>query len=391
MMGWLSLLALFSGTYGLADLQTTHPDPRLTRTEYKIRAGSSRLNQFSITHVQRNSPCSHADHPIILFSPFLLPGSFYEISEAGNYAQSAAGRLAADGYDVWLVDQRHTSLAPGACESGQADCSVMAEWDFDAFSDDGLLALAAVRLLNPGQKPVIGGFSAGANTATAVVNRAPNEVAGLFLYEGSFTTQDPTIVAHNTATCNALEVAIGAGQFYDPSAQLYGPVLRLAETDPSGLSPIPVFPPGTTNQMAMFYVFSVPPPAGALSPTPNFVRCIADFTTQQFVYTNPSRLFQVGPKFDNYASLPAMRDLACGLAGQDSRHIDNLSAYRGSLLAYVEGTGFGPAMFDTIALFDHARSITIEHHSELGEADPYFGHDWESNFYAPLRDWLDSM
>jgi pimeloyl-ACP methyl ester carboxylesterase len=391
MMGWLPLLAWAVGNYGLDDVTTTHPNPDITRVEYRISAGPSALNRFSITRVQRNARRPQQSAPVILFSPFLLPGSFYEITETGDYAQSAAGRLAEDGYDVWLVDQRRTGLQPGACEQGTADCSVMADWDFSTLSDDGLLALSIVKTLHPSQKPVVGGFSAGANTALAVVNRAPHAISGVFLYEGSFFTEDASIIAHNAPICQQLEAALEAGQFYDPGAQIYGPILGLAATDPNGLSPIPIFPPGTTNQLALLYVFSTPPPAGALSPTAGFVRCIADFSTQSFVYTNPARLFQTGQKFDVYASLAATRDLACGLAGSDRRHVDHLSAFHGNLLVFVEGTGFGPAMFDTAALFTHAKSVTIDQHPELGEADPYFHVAWQEVFYAPLKQWLDGV
>jgi hypothetical protein len=92
--------------------------------------------------------------------------------------------------------------------------------------------------------------------------------------------------------------------------------------------------------------------------------------------------------FDNYASLAALRDLACGLSDRDSSHDDNLAAFRGDVLVFVEGTGFGPAMFDTAARFSSAASVTVDSHPELGEADPYFHRDWEQVFYRPLRRWL---
>jgi hypothetical protein len=417
MIGWLPVVAWAIGAYDLDGVTTTHPDPDLTRSEYRIAAGASSLNRFSITRVRRshwrlqdsprmpesarepegNTPGQDSSGyheemaPVILLSPFLLPGSFYEITETGAYAQSVAGKLAKDGYDVWLVDERRTALAPGACEQGAADCSVMAEWDFNTLSDDGLLAMAIVKAFHPLRRPVVGGFSAGANSALAVVNRAPHAASGLFLYEGTFFTTDASIVSHNRPICQTLNAAIDAGQYYDPSAQIYSSVLRLAASDPDGLSPIPGFPSGTTNRLAMFYVFSTPPPAGALSPTAGFIRCLADLSAQQFTYTNPLRLFQAGPKFDNYASLAVVRDLACGLAGVDNSHVDHLQAFRGDLLVFVEGTGFGPAMFDTAQLFNHARSVTIEHHPEFGEADPYFHSQWQEVFYAPLKSWLDNV
>lgn len=391
MMECLSLLAWIVGMYELQDVSLSHPEPSINRVEYRISAGTNPLNRFSITRVQSRTGLPHEKPPVVLLSPFLLPGSFYEVTETGSYLGSAAGRLAADGYDVWLVDQRRTGIAAGACEQGSVDCSVMGDWDFETLSSDGLLALSMARALHPRMKPVVGGFSAGANAALALVNRAPQAVSGAFLYEGTFHTTDSAIIDHNLPICGQLEAALDAGTVYDPGAQVYGQVLGLAAADPNGTSPFPIFPLGTTNQQAMLYVFSAPPPAGALSPTPGFVRCIADFATQKFVYTNPERLFQVGPKFDNYAPLAAMRDLACGLAGLDDRHIDNVDAFRGDVLVFVEGTGFGQAMFDTASLFTRAKSISIEHHPEWGEADPYFHVAWQQTFYAPLKNWLDSV
>lgn len=391
MIPWMALLAFTAGMYHLDGIATSSPGANLTRAEYRVMAGKSPLQRFAITNVRRTDRCILSERPVVLYSPFLLPGSFYEITETGNYSQSVAGKLALDGYDVWLLDQRRTGLAPGSCEQGSADCSVMANWDFTALSNDGLLAALLAGLMHPGQRPVIGGFSAGANLAMAVANRAPHAFAGLFLYEGTFYSEDPATIAHNAGICANLGAALDAGQYYDPSAQIYAPLLSLAETRPSDLSPFPVFPPGTTNQLAMLYLYSAPAPAGAVAPTPGFVRCIADFQTQTFLYTNPARLFLSGPKFDNYAPLAPMRDLACGLAGQDSRHYDQLSSFDGDLLIFVEGTGFGDSLLDTATLFENSRSVRVNQHPELGEADPYFHYDWQNVFYAPLEQWLRSV
>ena len=388
-MGSAALLAACTlnafGAYDVLSANITHPHPSLERVVYEVEVDHQPLNRFAITHVSE----THGGRagPVLLLSPFLLPGQFYEISETAEYAKSAAGELAKAGYDVWLVDQRRTRLPVGACESG-SDCSAMAHWDFDAYSQDALFALSLLKSFNPRQKPVLGGFSAGSNAALTTVNRAPREFAGVFLYEGTFFTEDPVIAAHNDAICTSLESAIAGGALFDPSAAVLGSVLNLAHAAPSAASPIPVFPPGTTNEQAMFYVFGTPPPSGALSPTPGFIRNKVDFAAQRFVYTNEQRLQLVGPLFDSYGSLAALRDLACGLAGRDDSHYKNVSAFRGDLLIYVEGTGFGPAMFDTASLFDHARRINIEHHPELGEADPYFGFRWKQTFLKPLQDWL---
>jgi len=389
MTGPFTLLAATAfSAYHVVSTEVTRPTPAIERVVHQVQVGGNSLNRFTITHVHKRR--ANADGSLILLSPFLLPGSFYEISESGGYAKSAAGRLAESNIDVWLVDQRHSGLAAGSCESGAADCSVMLDWDFDSYSSDALFALSLVKAQGGGchGKPAIGGFSAGANMALATVNRAPSEFSGVFLYEGTFFTEDPTIRAHNDAVCTDLDERLSHGEPFDPSAAVVGLVLKLAALAPDELFPLPVFPPGTTNQQAMFYVFGTPPPPGALSPTPNFVRCTTDFAAQSFVYTNEVRLKLTGPLFENYASLPALRDLACGLAGRDDSHYDHLSAFRGKALVYVEGTGFGPAMFDTAGLFHPSVDVTIESHPELGEADPYFSSKWNQLFLAPLRSWL---
>jgi len=380
----IALLAV-GASYDVLSATVSHPHPSLERVEYRVEADQEELNRFSIVHVARQSGATAG--PVLLLSPFALPGAFYEISEAGGYAKSAAGELARAGFDVWLVDQRRTGLPPGSCES-TVDCSAMAGWNFDAYSDDALFALSLLQSFNPDQKPVVGGFSAGSNAALATVNRAPDEFAGVFLYEGTFFTEDPTISAHNDSICTNLEGAIAGGALFDPTPAVLGQVLLLAQAAPAAPSPFPFFPPGTNNQQAMFFVFGAPPPAGALAPTAGFIRNLVDFSAQRFVYTDERRLQLVGPLFDSYGSLAALRDLACGLAGRDDSHYYDVGQFEGEVLVFVEGTGFGQAMFDTAALFENAAGVTIEHHPELGEADPYFGLSWKHTFLKPFQSWL---
>lgn len=389
MMG-LGVLAAACGLggfpgYDIVATEVSRPHAAIERVVYEVEVDGEPLNRFAITHVKSRRR-GRAD-PVLLLSPFTLPGAFYEISETGSYVESAAGRLAKDGFDVWLVDQRRTRLPPGSCETG-VDCSAMAGWDFDALTEDALFALSLIKARHPRKKPVVGGFSAGSNAALATVNRAPREFSGVFLYEGTFFTNDPDIAAHNAATCTTLEATIAGGGLFDASAAVPGLVLNLAAADPDGLFPLPFFPPGTTNRQAMLLVFGAPPPPGALSPTPTFVRNLVDHDTQSFIHTDEARLLEVGPLFDAYAPLGALRDLACGLAGEDDRHFRNVGDFRGDVLVFVEGTGFGPAMFDTAALFERADSVEIESNPELGEADPYFHRHWERVFYRPLKRWL---
>ena len=389
MLDWVWLMALgMQPGYDIVSVDVTHPHRRLTRVEYVVQAGDSPLNRFSITHVRRRLGHSHGA-PVVLLSPFSLPGAFYEVSETSQYEDSVAGRLAKSRHDVWLVDQRRSGLQPGDCESGTVDCSVMLEWNTDTYVSDAMLAATWAHWLGGGKKPVVGGFSAGANNAIATINRYPHRFSGLFAYEGSFYSEDPVVIEHNEGACAQLETVLAAGVGYDPGMAVIGGVVNLAAADPDGLSPFPFFPPGTTNQQSLLYVFSAPPPPGALSPTPNFVRLLADFGTEEFIYSNQDRLSLVGPMFDNYGSVAALRDLACGLAGEDDQYIDNLDAFRGDVLMFLGGTGFGQSMHDVASLMTRARSITVDEHPEMGEADAYFHHDWEHVFYEPLVDWLD--
>jgi pimeloyl-ACP methyl ester carboxylesterase len=386
-VGLLAAACAFNGVgnYDILSVDVSHPHPSLERVVYQVEFDHKSLNRFAITHVTRRDGLH--GRSLLLLSPFALPGAFYEISETEDYAKSAAAELAEAGVDVWLVDQRRTHLAAGSCESG-VDCSAIATWDNETVSQDALFALSLLKAYSPWEKPVIGGFSAGSSGALATVNRAPDEFSGLFMYEGTLYNKDPAIAAHNDPICTSLTSEIAAGTFADPSFAAIGESLELAHSDPSGLSPIPGFPPGTTNEQSMFYIFGTPPPPTALSPTATFVRDIVDFTAQKFVYTNEQRLELAGPLFDTYGALPALRDLACGLAGRETKFVTNVGRFRGDLLVFVEGTGFGPAMFDTAALFDHASSVTIDQHTELGDSDPYFAFRWHELFLDPLEAWL---
>jgi pimeloyl-ACP methyl ester carboxylesterase len=391
MVGSVALLAAAcafnSGNYDVLSVDVSHPRPSLERVVYHVEADHKSLNRFLITHVSRQGQAI-LGRPLLLLSPFALPGAFYEISETGDYGESAAAQLAEAGADVWLVDQRQTHLPAGSCEANAATCSAMAGWDNNAVADDALFALSLLKAYHPFEKPVVGGFSAGSSGALATVNREPDAFSGVFMYEGTLYNKDPTIAAHNDPICTSLTSQIAAGTYFNDSFGAIGEALQLAHSDPSGLSPIPGFPPGTTNEQSMFFIFGTPPPPTALSPTATFVRNIVDFTTQQFVYTNQQRLELVGPQFDQVGSLPALRDLACGLSGHDDQFVTNVGRFRGDLLVYVEGTGFGQAMFDTAALFDHASSKTIDQHTEFGDSDPYFAFKWHEDFLDPLVAWL---
>ena len=195
MVGSVALLAAAcafnSGNYDVLSVDVSHPHPSLERVVCHVEADHKSLNRFFITHVTKQG--GPPGRPLLLLSPFALPGAFYEISETGDYSKSAAAELAEAGNDVWLVDQRQTHLAAGTCEANPAACDAMAGWDNNAVAEDALFALQLLRAFNPFEKPVIGGFSAGSSGTLATINKDPDAFSGAFMYEGTLYGTDPTI------------------------------------------------------------------------------------------------------------------------------------------------------------------------------------------------------
>src|SRR5258708_739031 len=116
MLGSGALLAACAlnafGAYDVLSATVSHPRLSLERVVYEVEVDREPLNRFAITHVSDRA--GGRKGAVLLLSPFLLPGEFYEISETGQYAKSAAGELAQAGFDVWLVDQRRTHLPAGS-------------------------------------------------------------------------------------------------------------------------------------------------------------------------------------------------------------------------------------------------------------------------------------
>src|SRR5262249_17484700 len=107
-------------------------------------------------------------------------------------------------------------------------------------------------------------------------------------------------------------------------------------------------------------------------------------------YSRIDRLLEIGPLVGNYAPIAFIRDTHCSLAGLDSRFTDQLDRFRGDVLVYAEGFGFGQMMLDTAALMTHAH-VTIDFHPELAESDPYFHVDRDHVTLQPLLDWLQTV
>lgn len=377
------------GNYHIDNIVADTPSPALRRTKFTVSEGDEALNHFDVVRVQRRGLASVLDAPIILLSPFGFQSEFWELTNHG-YEDSFVARVALAGNDVWLVDNRTAELAPGSCESGTVDCTPLAEWGVDTGVDDALFVRRIVEFFHPVRKPVIGGFSGGSSAAIASIDRDPNEFAGLFMWEGTLYTADPAIRARNAAFCAADEQQLADGVVVDPTVQGFKTIFQLAIAAPNDPSPIPAFPPGTTNLQALIFAFAVPNPASPLNFTEGFIRLVGDPFASSFTYADLDRVLLLGPLIGNYAPVRFLRDSHCAMAQLDGRWTDKLSRFRGDVLVYSEGLGFGQMMIDTANLMTRAR-VTLDTHPEYGESDRYYAHDWVDDAVAPLVSWLRTV
>jgi pimeloyl-ACP methyl ester carboxylesterase len=375
--------------YRITHIGVDDPSPELRRTVTSVQVGQDPLDRFDIVRVRRRALSRWSDPPVMLIAPFAFPAEFWEIS-TGDYEDGFAQRLALAGYDVWLVDSRVSNVAPGGCESGSVDCSAMASWDQETGIADAMFARKLVTLAHPIRKPVIGGFSGGSSTAMATVNRHPNAFAGLFMWEGTLHSADPAIRARNAAFCAQDEALLADGVYFDPAVQGFKILFQLAAAAPNEPTPIPVFPPGTTNLQALLFAFTVPDPSNPLNFTDDFIRLVGDPFAATLAHSSLERVLLWGPLVSNYAPIAFLRDTHCSIGGLDTRFTDRLDRFRGAALIYAEGQGFGQMMLDTAALMTRA-DVTIDFRPEFAEADRYFHSDFQTVALEPLLDWLEQV
>ena len=375
------------GGYRVTSIGSDDPSAGIRRTTITVQAGDDALDRFRVVRLRRHGPLAHGANPLMLLAPFGFPVEFWEISESGDYEAAFAPQVALAGYDVWLVDSRLAAADAGECESGAVDCSAMADWDQQTAVEDAMFAHLLVRAAHPSKKAVIGGLSGGSSTAMATVERHPQVFAGLFMWEGTLYTADPAIRARNAAFCAQDEALLADGVFFDPAVQGFKVLFQLANAAPNAPSPIPVFPPGTTNLQALLFAFTTPDPTNPLNFSDSFIRLVGNPFTTSLTYSSIDRVLELGPLVGNYAPVAFIRDTHCSLGGLENRFTNRLDRFRGDVLIFAEGLGFGQMMLDTAALMTRA-NVTIDLHPELAESDRYFHVNRDSVALAPLLDWL---
>lgn len=374
--------------YQVVQVQEESPSETVIRTTYTVQDGADEFNRFDVVRLQAG--VSSEAEPVILLAPFGFPAEFWEQSDDGSYEDAYAPQVALAGHDVWLVDSRLAPAAPGECESGAVDCSRMKDWGVESAVDDALYVRRLIGWEVPGSKPVIGGLSGGSSTALAAVNRAPNRFSGLFLWEGTLYTDDPDIRARNAAFCENDREQIEQGVFYDASVQIFQVLFGLAAAAPNDPTPIPVFPPGTTNIQALLFALTVPDPNNPLNFTEDFIRFVGDPIAATLQHSDLDRVLRWGSLVGNYAPVAFIRDSHCAMGGVDSSFTDRLHKFKGKALVFAEGLGFNQMMLDTAGQLSRA-DVTVDYQPTFAESDRYFNTDWESYGLDPLLLWLNSM
>ncbi len=356
----------------------------LVRTVEIVQAGPNPIDRFEVVHVRH--PGRNATRGAILLTPGLGTGfQVYENSDTPYYKDSFAGFLATRGFDVWGVSQRVQGLAAGTCESGAADCSVMADWGLAQLAADAEYVRTRIVAENPGERPVIGGQSLGGMIGLAVINANPEGYRAAIVLDAALYTADPVYQSITAAGCQFLNGLLDAGIYYDGEQIAFLKLVNtLADLDPDGDSPIM---PGMSNAQAWVTVLSVPAP-GPTSPTPNFVFDAGDPLNGTLTYADPAYLHGAFYGFVDYLTFASVRDVNCSAAGLDGgTFISNLAAFDGSVFAIANGGGFDTMVGDTLSLMP-AANVTLFTYPNYGHMDHMFATDHRRHLEQPLLQWL---
>jgi len=363
----------------------------LRRTETTVQVGPNPFDQFKITRwVDKDLPAGSLKASLLLLPPAGFSFTFYEQRDGdGGPGTSFAGFFAARGYDVYGYSPRWDGIPAGLCESGLADCSFMAGWGLQSTVDDVAFVRSVIEAERPGSVVVIGGFSLGAIVTVAVLNAAGDDYDGALLWEGVLATADAEAIAHNQPYCAAFEAQLAAGLVYDDlTFNLLKQVGQSCRLVPSGLTPIPLYPPVLTNHQVLVAALSVPTPGLWVSqPVPTYVLATGDVVTDSLTYAAEDRVLESAQRLYSYFPTALYRDISCSLAGVEDEHVDNLAAFGGAVLAIGVSNGWGPNLDDQLGMMG-SLDTTLRMKNGFGHVD-LFWHPLHRRFLErPILSWL---
>lgn len=373
--------------YQVIGIVTTDHDG-LARTEATVQVDAGPLDQFKMVRLRKRGQAGPRRGSILLLPPAGFAFTFYEQPGARDDADSFAEFFARRGYDVYGYSPRVDGLVAGACEGGVFDCSAIAGWGLQSMVDDIAFIREWIETEHPDGEVVVGGFSLGAMLAVATVNVRPDDFAGLLVWEGMLYSENPEVLALSGAYCPALQAAIDAGVLFDGvTLNVFHALGELVDQTPSGLTPIPLFPPFFSNHLALVAALSVPTDGPFSQVVPGYILAAGDVTEDRLQSAVESRVVATARRLYNYLPLAMIRDWHCALAGSDDTHVANLEGYTAPVLALGAGHGYGPYMQDQL---DRLGSSEVEFQYRPGFAhvDHFWSADHREVLERPILRWL---
>jgi pimeloyl-ACP methyl ester carboxylesterase len=367
----------------------TSRDHNLVRTEYRVQVTDNPIDRFRMNRLVKDVPQSQLRGSILLLFPLGTTFAFYEQRDPnGAFGSSIAEFFALRDFDVYGYSPRFEGIPAGTCESGIFDCSIMKTWNLQSMLDDIAFVRSQIEALHPGTKIVTGGASLGGILATAVADAAPNDYDGVILWEGMLNTPAPEVRALNQGYCAAQEAQLAAGASFDSFISIFREVPRQAEIDPSGLTLIPLFPPNLTNHQVMVLAFSTPTPGPVSMPVPGYIQMNGNLAEDRLYFASEQRVFEnVVDRFVNYTPVVTARDISCSLAGVETKYVDNLGAFHGSVLAIGGGHAFGAYLDDQLAQFTGTTDKTFLLKDQFGHIDHFMTPDHREFVERPIYQW----
>lgn len=362
------------------------PIGRMVRTDTVVQEGSEKINRFTMHRFRR--PLASNQGVVLLLPPLGNNFNTYLMHPSGDVERSFAGYLARAGFDVWGYSPRETGIQAGACAGGM-DCSPALQWSLDTVVSDVRYIRSRIEAAAPGKVPVIGGFSLGAISALAALNKYPGQYAGLLAWDGSLVSDDLAVRAHNVPFCNQFNALVSAGTAIDdqslPFVKLVSSLADSAPNAPFAL-PVPGFPPGLTNRQAFVFILSTPNPF-APSPRPGFITAAGDFASGQLLFSQQDRLAANIADFNDVTANRVSRDMYCSLAGVETKHSTNLNAFNGPVLIVKAGQGFGSIM-DELPGKLGSTDVTVIDNNAFGHVDHLGSANHALILEGPVAKWL---
>lgn len=373
-------------TYQIVGTESSVVADGLTKTVKTVQVGSNPLNRFLMTRVVKNIPHQAIRGTIVLLPPLGSGFQNYEVGENDDYNNSFVAFFARRNFDVWGYSQRVQGIAPGSCESGAIDCSVMAGWGLQTIVDDVAFIRQQVQVVHPGEKPFVGGLSLGSIASLATINAHPDDYAGAILIEGTVYDENPEVRNINSNFCAGFEDLLADGVYFDGQGiGGFKLVNHLAAVDPDGLTPLPGFPAGFTNHRAFVATLSATP-LSPITPRPGYYFLAGSVAEDRFFFANEALVHANIDKFVDYTANRTVRDVSCGMAGERT-FTNNLESFRGPVLMFAGGHGFGTGMIDTAHLMPFAK-VTLNYNETYGHIDYVFSVNHLQEVEHPVLSWL---